>query len=154
MDASTKIGLLKDEYLLLQKFYEDFDGRVVTIKGWSATIGIAAIGAGFYQSRFLWLFAAGAAMVFWLVEATWKSFQYLYSPRIQELERAFRDDRFDEIAPFQIYTSWFAALQKHRFQILARAALPIVFFPHLLTVVVGIGLFVLARSGLVHVVGK
>jgi hypothetical protein len=33
-----------DEYLLLQKFYEDFDARIVTIKGWSATIGMAAIG--------------------------------------------------------------------------------------------------------------
>src|SRR2546422_10117971 len=50
MDRATRITLLKDEYLLLQKFYEDFDARVVTIKGWSASIGIAAIGGGFYQS--------------------------------------------------------------------------------------------------------
>ncbi len=37
IDHATKLGLLKDEYLLLQRLYEDFDGRVITIKGWSAT---------------------------------------------------------------------------------------------------------------------
>jgi hypothetical protein len=59
MDNPAKTGLLKDEYFLLQKFYEDRDGRIVTIKGWSATVGMAALGGGFYQSRFLWPFAAG-----------------------------------------------------------------------------------------------
>ena len=32
---------------MLQQFYEDFDKRILGIKGWSATIAIAAIGAGF-----------------------------------------------------------------------------------------------------------
>jgi hypothetical protein len=48
----SKAAFLRDEYLLLQKFYEDYDARVITIKGWSATIGMAAIGGGFYQSAF------------------------------------------------------------------------------------------------------
>ena len=68
MNADTKLQLLKDEYLLLQRIYEDFDSRALTIKGWSATVGIAAIGVGFYQSSYLWLFAAGSSAVFWFLE--------------------------------------------------------------------------------------
>jgi hypothetical protein len=45
MESATKITLLRDEYLLLQNFYESFDTRIVTIRGWSATVGMAAIGA-------------------------------------------------------------------------------------------------------------
>ncbi len=60
MENATKITLLRDEYLLLQNFYENFDTRFVTIKGWSATVGMAAIGGGFYQTRYLWLFGAGS----------------------------------------------------------------------------------------------
>jgi hypothetical protein len=52
MNQDTKLGFLKDEYLLLQKFYEDFDARIITIKGWSATVGLAAIGGGFFQSQY------------------------------------------------------------------------------------------------------
>jgi hypothetical protein len=48
MDEQTKVALLKDEYLTLQQFYEDFDKRILGIKGWSATIAIAAIGVAFY----------------------------------------------------------------------------------------------------------
>src|SRR5258707_11834719 len=115
MDENAKLGFLKDEYLLLQKFYEDFDARIITIKGWSLTIGLVAIGGGFVQSRFLWLFAVFSALICWGVEAVWKSFQYMYAPRIQELEKAFRNQSFEKIAPFQIYTSWFEALQEHGF---------------------------------------
>jgi len=81
MENATKITLLRDEYLLLQNFYENFDTRIVTIKGWSATVGMAAIGGGFYQTRYLWLFGAAASVIFWLIEALWKSFQYMYDFR-------------------------------------------------------------------------
>ena len=154
MDKPTKIALLKDEYLLLQKFYEDFDSRVVTIKGWSATIGMAALGGGFYQSHFLWLFGAGAAIIFWLIEALWKSFQYMYAPRIGQIEQAFRDDTFDNIAPLQIYTAWFVAFRKQGFGILAIARMGIVAFPHFVTVIVGVTLFVLHAFGLIHLPAK
>jgi hypothetical protein len=147
MDTVTKIQLLKDEYLLLQKFYEDFDSRIVTIKGWSATIGIAALGAGFYQTHYLWLFATGAAIVFWLIEAVWKSFQYMYGPGIQELEQAFREDQFGKIAPLQIYTSWFEVLQREGFGLLSNLCLGIVAFPHAVTAIAGLILFLLSLKG-------
>jgi hypothetical protein len=154
MDNAIKVGLLRDEYLLLQKFYEDFDGRIVTIKGWSATVGMAALGGGFYQSRFLWLFAAGAAVIFWLVEALWKSFQYMYAPRIQELETAFRSDHFDDVSPLQVYNSWFKQLHNHGFGVLSNARLGIVAFPHFVTVIAGVTLFLLHTFGFIHILAK
>jgi hypothetical protein len=149
IDEQTKLALLRDEYLLLQKFYEDFDGRIITIKGWSATIGLAAIGVGFYQSSALWLFGAAASLVFWLLEALWKSFQYMCSPRIAEIERAFADNQFNEIKPLQIYSSWFQTFQKYGFGIFGNFSMPIVAFPHVLTVVAGVGLFALHAAGVV-----
>ena len=151
MNSDTKIACLKDEYLLLQRFYEDFDARVITIKGWSATIGLAAIGGGFYQNSFLWLFAAGASLVFWAVEAVWKSFQYMYAPRIAMLEEAFLREAFDKVAPFQIYTSWFEAFERKGFHFLANMRLGIVMFPHLVTLIAGVGLFLLESLGAVNI---
>jgi hypothetical protein len=138
---------LKDEYLLLQKFYEDYDARVITIKGWSATIGMAAIGAGFYQSRFLWLFAAGAALVFWVLEALWKSFQYLYTPRIIVIEEAFRTNSFAHVAPFQVYSSWFAQFGESGLHVTRNMFGGIVAFPHAVTLVAGLALFVAEALG-------
>ena len=149
MENPTKIGLLKDEYLLLQKFYEDFDGRIVTVKGWSATIGMAAIGGGFYQSRYLWLFAAGAAVVFWLVESLWKSFQYMHAPRIAEIESAFRDDEFKEMVPLQIYSSWFDTFQENGFGIWENARMGIVALPHAVIFAAGGILFSLYSFGVI-----
>ncbi|HEV7796564.1 MAG TPA: hypothetical protein VGO73_00295 [Pyrinomonadaceae bacterium] len=44
MDEKTKLPLLKDEYSMLQQFYEDFDKRILGIKGWSATIAMSGAG--------------------------------------------------------------------------------------------------------------
>src|SRR5262245_53223555 len=147
MTPDQKLSYLKDEYLLLQKFYDDFDARVMTIKGWSATIGMAAIGVGFYQSRFVWLFAAGAALVFWILEATWKTFQYMYRPRIALLERTFLTGQTEEVAPFQIQSSWGAAFRRKRFEVVPNMFLGLILFPHALTIVAGIGLFVAETLG-------
>lgn len=143
MDESTKLSLLKDEYSMLQEFYEDFDKRILGIKGWSATIAIAAIGGGFYQTRLLWIFAAAASLVFWVLESVWKGFQYCYSPRIAQLEAAFRQDKFDDVAPLQISSSWYTAFQKKGFQLFTTFRMGIVCFPHVVTFVVGVLLYVL-----------
>jgi hypothetical protein len=143
IDRATKLGLLKDEYLLLQKLYEDFDTRVITIKGWSATIGLAALGTGFMYSRFLWLYAAGIGVVFWTLEAIWKSFQYNYSPRILALEEAFRSGDLERVQPLQIYTAWNRSFQSSGYAVLGNMRLPLVFFPHLVSILAGPALFIL-----------
>ena len=89
--------------------------------------------------------APAASLVFWLIEALWKSFQYMYSPRIERLERAFASDDFSGIAPFQVYTSWFETLQKQGFGVAGNFRLGIVAFPHFITLIAGIVLFVLSN---------
>jgi len=145
VDENTKISLLKDEYAMLQQFYEDFDKRILGIKGWSATIAIAAIGGGLqYRIRYLWLFAAAASLVFWLLESIWKRFQYLYAPRIHKIEESFREQKFDEMDPLQIYTSWYQVFEKEGWNIFSTFRLGIVMFPHVLTLIVGTVLFALS----------
>ena len=145
MDENTKISLLKDEYAMLKQFYEDFDKRILGIKGWSATIAIAAIGGGLqYRIRYLWLFAAAASLVFWLLESIWKRFQYLYAPRIHKIEESFREQKFDEMDPLQIYTSWYQVFEKEGWNIFSTFRLGIVMFPHVLTLIVGTVLFALS----------
>ena len=144
MDEKTKISLLKDEYAMLQQFYEDFDKRILGIKGWSATIAIAAIGGGLqYRIPYLWLFAAAASLVFWLLESTWKRFQYLYAPRIEEIEKIFRAQDFGEIDALQIYTSWFEVFNEEGWKIFSTFRMGIVMFPHVVTLIVGTLLFAL-----------
>ena len=43
LNEQERRGLLKDEYLLLQKQYEDIDRRTITIKGWIGTGAVAAL---------------------------------------------------------------------------------------------------------------
>ncbi len=154
MNIETRIAYLKDEYLFLQKTYEDFDARAITMKGWSATIGLTAIGAGFYQSPFLWPFAALASLVFWGLETTWKGFQYTYAPRITLLEKAFLKQAFDDVAPFQIYTSWFDVVGRRGFRFAQHMRLGVVMFPHIVIIVVGIALFLSESLGVVVIPRK
>ena len=156
MTDKDKIPLLKDEYLFLEKTFEDFDARLMTIKGWSATVAIAAIGLGFYQNSYLWLFAAGASAIFWILEATWKVYQYNYRPRIETLEEAFQENKFSEITPLQISRSWFESHRPLRertlgFPMVRTLFIPIVLFPHFVIGLIGIILFVLEWKGVIHV---
>jgi hypothetical protein len=143
METPAKISLLKDEYLMLQRFYEDFDARSLTIKGWSATIATAALGVGFYQSEFLWLFAAGASLAFWFLEALWKTFQYCYTARIRAIENAFRTDQFDSVVPLQTMHAWNESWRGIR--VWRQFLNGIVFLPHLATFIIGTVLFVLEQ---------
>ena len=143
MKVETKVGYLKDEYFFVQKLYEDFDGRILVIKGWGTTVGLSGIGLAFSShTPAIWLFASFASVVFWVLEAMWKSFQYMYGTRIVELERAFKEGEFGELAPLQIYTRWFDHLQAHGWQLWRNCGLLLVALPHALTAALGIGLYV------------
>jgi hypothetical protein len=143
-ERDLKMGFLRDEYLLIQKLYEDFDSRIITIKGWSATIGLVAVGGGFYYTKYLWLFGAGIGLIFWVLEAIWKSFQYSYADRIQILEAGFRTGDVEKIKPFQIYTAWMESFRSTSYfaSISGNMALPIVFVPHIVPVLAGPILFI------------
>ena len=114
-EGSELRGYLKDEYLLLQNQYEDFDRRSLTIKGWVGSGSAAALGLAFNSSysEFSFvvpIFVAIIAAVFWFLETYWKIFQYALSGRIQVIEAYFREDPdvlIRDPPPFQIYRSWF-----------------------------------------------
>jgi len=73
---------LQAEYLHLQKTIEDFDGRALTIKAWSISFSMASIaGALAGGSHAILLVAGASAILFWLLEAGWKAFQYVYYRR-------------------------------------------------------------------------
>lgn len=100
-------NLLKAEYLFLQNTYEDFDRRVFIIKGWSVTLALGGIVVGFQYTSVAILALAGlASLLFWVLEAIWKFFQYCNSPRISAIESYFRGE-IDELPPLQSYTTWF-----------------------------------------------
>jgi hypothetical protein len=110
---------LKDEYLLLQNQYEDFDRRSLTIKGWVASGAAAALAISFSTSYRLSVlipvFVTVIALVFWYLEAKWKLFQYALADRIRVIEAYFRDDPNKPEAspvPFQIYNAWYRSYVK------------------------------------------
>jgi hypothetical protein len=107
-------AFLKDEYGILQRLYEDFDQRSLTIKGWISFASVAAIALGLDKSKSpggeIWLIVAIVCGCIWYLEARWKTFQYAFRNRIRTIEAFFRNDpeiTVRSIAPFQIYESWF-----------------------------------------------
>jgi hypothetical protein len=107
MNRKERADYLAQEYLFLQKTVEEFDGRALTIKAWSVTFSAAGLGFAYQQHEpRLLLVAAGSALVFWIVEATWKYYQRAFYPRIFEIEEWFVSDAGSADAPFQITTRW------------------------------------------------
>jgi hypothetical protein len=147
VEEKDRVGLLKDEYFQLQKVVEDYDLRALTIKAWSVTFSAAGLVTAYLQNaRILLLIAALSALVFWIVEALWKTNQQAYYPRIWKIERHFRDagtEKAEEIRPFAIGLSWGDSFRKegsywrsYRIMLWPHVALP-----HAVVAVVGVLLF-------------
>jgi hypothetical protein len=97
---------LQTEYLQIQKTLEDFDGRAITIKAWSVSFSLVAIGGAFAShSAPVLLVSCISAILFWVIEGNWKTFQYAHYARSGEIEEYFRGERQIDFA-FQIGTSW------------------------------------------------
>ena len=156
MDAeeTDRRQLLKDEYLHVQSVIEIYDGKMLTIKTWSVTVSMAAIG-GAYVSKSVAVLALAAlsALIFWIIEGFWKTFQYAHYDRSGKIEKYFAGAGGD-IWPMQIGRSWYVNWKKGGFKRLVRVlGWPHVLLPHL--AVVGLALILLAFhfSGLVSVDG-
>lgn len=107
MDSDKRAEFLKDEYVMLQQFYEDIDTKGLTIKNWAVTVGLATIGAGFlYNNDWLFLIAAITAVVFWYLEAYWRGLSHFFAVRIMEIEGIFASGKFDKTIPLQVYSKW------------------------------------------------
>lgn len=142
MDQATVDNLLKDEYLLLQKRIEEFDGRLLTTKAWSVTFAAGAIGLAWQQSNpRLLLVSAISAFAFWMVEAVVKAHQRAHYPRLDEIEDHFAGG--PRTVPFQISSSWreaFTAKGRGR-RFVEQALFASVCMPHILIIATALGLF-------------
>ena len=138
--------LLKEEYFAIQKFIEEFDARALTIKAWSVTLSAAGIVTAYIQSEArVLLIAAGSALVFWIVEALWKTNQQAFYDRSREIERFFAG-REGDLPPLQITTSWSSSWRRrggaaHAFRVMAW---PHVYMPHLVVAAAGLALYLFA----------
>ncbi len=104
---STRIDqLYVQEYLYSTGAWDDFDTRCLTIKGWTAAGGLAAIVAGLGAKELSLPIMAAAALVImslWCLEAQWRVFQHSNHKRILQLEEYFAGLRRLS-APFQPHT--------------------------------------------------
>ena len=130
---------LQAEYYQLQKTIEDFDGRVLTIKAWSVTFGLASVvGAFVSKAHLVFLIAAAGAALFWLLESFWKAFQLGYYARVHRLEAHFRGEEHLD-APHQISAAWQEWWEGESWWILGRTALWVhVALPHAFVVLCGL----------------
>jgi hypothetical protein len=78
---------LMAEYSALNDLVSGFDQRLLTIKGWGVTLGLASLGLGFQQEHYgLFLVAALSGLAFWILEATTKAHQMRLYPRLRDIE--------------------------------------------------------------------
>lgn len=100
------MALLEKEYFHLQSEIERFDGKSITIKAWSVSLaGTIAGSSAFTENKVVILFASLVSLMFWFVDAAWKTFQYAHYKRIREIEKFMRGRR-KEILNLQISDSW------------------------------------------------
>jgi hypothetical protein len=77
------------EYYALLDVVTDYDQRLVTVKGWSVTLSLAALGLGFQEKHYaLFGLAAFSAAAFWVIDALYKKHQVAYYSRMRDIEVA------------------------------------------------------------------
>ena len=87
MPKEVDLEFLREEYFHLQNTIESFDEKALTIKAWSVTLSMAGIGVAFTAKvPLLLLLSAGASLLFWLVEGSWKTFQQANYYRLKKIE--------------------------------------------------------------------
>lgn len=103
---ATNNELLEKEYFHLQTVIEQFDSKSLTIKAWSVTIAGAIAGSSaFAENKIILLFAAIVSLMFWLIDCSWKTFQYANYRRVAHIEEFMRGEK-DNLENLQIARSW------------------------------------------------
>ena len=144
MDTSELNKLLAEEYLYLQNVVQEFDSKAITIKTWSVTFSLAALGGAYAVNvPLILLLAAISALLFWLLEGYWKLFQYAYYQRTGEIEDHFAGKKA-LLAPMQIGRVWNKRLKtggtKRLLRIMFRAHVAL---PHIIIILLGLLFFIL-----------
>lgn len=83
-------SLLKDEYIAAQNWIAHFDNMKTSVKGWSVTVSMVGIGSAFVlQVPVIFLLSGASAVIFWMLEYKWSSYQQSFIERAQEIEEYF-----------------------------------------------------------------
>ncbi len=143
MDEGTRAELLKDEYIMLQQFYEEIDTKGLTIKNWAITVALAAIGAGILYRKEVLLVGFFASLAFWYLEAHWRSLAHFFSIRIKNIEAAFQDGSWKEEAPLQVYSTWTKEYDNVKDQTLKHMFRQTSLLPHVLIAIASLLLYFL-----------
>ena len=136
MNSEQRAEFLKDEYIMLQQFYEDIDEKGLTIKSWSITVALAAVGAGIVYQKEVLLAGFFAALVFWYLEAYWRGLSHFFAARIKNIERAFQTKEWKDEAPLQVYATWTEEYQRVKDQTLRHMFKRTSMLPHVLIALV------------------
>jgi hypothetical protein len=138
-------GILKDEYVMLQQFYEEIDGKGLNIKNWSLTVALASIGAGIvYDKNVLWLTFI-ASIMFWVLEAYWRGLSYFFVVRIKDIEKAFACGEAETAIPLQVYSTWEEVYKKKKDQTFRYMFKFSSMLPHVVIAVVSLLLYFFAK---------
>jgi hypothetical protein len=146
MDEDKRADLLKDEYIMLQQFYENIDGKGLTIKNWAITVALAAIGTGILYNKIVLLAGFAASLVFWYLEAHWRGLSYFFSVRIKDIELAFQNGKWKQEVPLQVYATWSKAYEKEKDQTLKYMFKQTSFLPHVLIAIICLALYFVLKK--------
>lgn len=79
--------LLIREYYAIFDTVNDFDKRLLTIKGWGVTLSLAALATGFQFLHYgLFLVGGISGLAFWAIEGFVERHQMRFYPRMREIE--------------------------------------------------------------------
>ena len=100
------MDLLAQEYFKILDVVSSYDAHLLTIKGWSITVGLALIGYAFQQkNRSILLLCCVGSICFILIDAKFKQYQTNYYPRMQTIEICINKTN-NECPVLQIDRSW------------------------------------------------
>ena len=98
--------LLANEYFKLMDVISNYDGYLLTIKGWSITVSMALIGYAYQKNnKFILLLCCVSSICFALIDAKYKQYQTNYYPRMQAIEECMVTDK-KTCPALQIDDSW------------------------------------------------
>lgn len=156
----------QQEYFAVAKAIADFDQRLLTVKSWGVTLSLVALGLGFqYRAYGFFLIAFISSLSFWIIEAVGKRHQMRHYLRMREIEvnRYNRAEEGDKpTSSPRMDWSWHRAhsvlMGTSRVEDLKQPSyrqigswtsyrrtwtFPYIAFPHALTLVAGLGLFIM-----------
>jgi len=146
MDKKDYTSLLKDEYVMLQNFYEDIDEKGLNIKNWSITVALASIGTGVVYDRNVLLIACAAAFMFWVLEAYWRGLSYFFVVRIKNIEKAFAEGEAQNTIPLQVYSTWDKAYKEKKDRTISYMFKFSSLLPHVAIIIISLILYATGAS--------